>query len=74
MAKSQASKGSPKQMYKQKAVMTLSKKKQYENQMKGYMNQLMTIDKVNFTAESIKSQGEMVIYLIKLRCKQWSML
>jgi hypothetical protein len=55
LAKSQASKGTQKEMFKKKALMALNKKKQYENQMKTYMNHQMTIDSINMTTENIKN-------------------
>ena len=46
LAKAQATKGAQREMYKNKALMSLNKKKQYEKQMKGYMNQQMTLDQM----------------------------
>ena len=43
-------------MYKNKALMALNKKKQYEKQMKGYMNQQMTLDQLQMNSEMVKGQ------------------
>lgn len=42
-------------MYKNKALMALNKKKQYEGQMMSLMNQQMTLEKVHMTTESMKN-------------------
>lgn len=40
--------------------MVLKKRKMYDNQLKNYMSQQMTLDQVAFTAESIQNTIEMV--------------
>ena len=47
-------------MYKQRCVNVLKKRKQYDNQLKNYMNQQFTLDQVAFTSESIQNTIEMV--------------
>jgi hypothetical protein len=47
-------------MYKQRCVNVLRKRKQYDNQLKNYMNQQFTLDQVAFTSESIQNTIEMV--------------
>ena len=55
LEKSKKSKGSAKEMYKQRCVNVLRKRKQYDNQLKNYMNQQFTLDQVGFTSESIQN-------------------
>lgn len=40
--------------------MVLKKRKMYDNQLKNYMSQQMTLDQVAFTAESIQNTIDMV--------------
>lgn len=47
-------------MYKQRCLMVLKKRKMYDNQLKNYMNQQMTLDQVAFTSESIQNTIDMV--------------
>jgi hypothetical protein len=47
-------------MYKQRCVNVLRKRKQYDTQLKNYMNQQFTLDQVGFTSESIQNTIEMV--------------
>lgn len=54
LAKAHATKGAQRDMYKNKALMALNKKKQYEKQMRGYMNQQMTIDQLSINTEMMK--------------------
>ena len=63
LEKSKKSKGSAKEMYKQRCVNVLKKRKQYDNQLKNYMNQQFTLDQVAFTSESIQNTIEMVFLL-----------
>ena len=56
LAKAQTTKGAQKEMYKNKALMALNNKKQYEKQMKGYMNQQMTLDQLQMNSEMVKGQ------------------
>ena len=60
LSKAQGVKGAQKDMYKNKALMALNKKKQYEKQMRGYMNQQMTMEQLKMNTEAIKGQREMV--------------
>ena len=46
-------------MYKQRCVNVLKKRKQYDTQLKNYMNQQFTLDQVAFTSESIQGTIEM---------------
>ena len=41
--------------------MVLKKRKMYDNQLKNYMSQQMTLDQVAFTAESIQNTIQMVM-------------
>lgn len=61
LEKSKKAKGSAKDMYKQRCVNVLKKRKQYDTQLKNYMNQQFTLDQVAFTSESIQGTIEMVI-------------
>ena len=57
-------------MYKQRCVQVLKKRKQYDNQLKQYMNQQFTLDQVAFTSDNIQGTIEMVlVYLFRL--KSW---
>jgi hypothetical protein len=47
-------------MYKQRCVNVLRKRKQYDTQLRNYMNQQFTLDQVGFTSESIQNTIEMV--------------
>jgi hypothetical protein len=47
-------------MYRQRCVNVLKKRKQYDNQLKNYMNQQFTLDQVGFTSDSIQGTLEMV--------------
>ena len=47
--KSKTAKGSSKQMYRERCVQLLKKRKQYEQQLKNYMSQQFTLDQVAFT-------------------------
>lgn len=47
-------------MYKQRCIMVLKKRKMYDNQLKNYMSQQMTLDQVAFTSESIQNTIDMV--------------
>ena len=60
LEKSKKAKGSAKDMYKQRCVQVLKKRKQYDNQLKGYMNQQFTLDQVAFTSDNIQNTIEMV--------------
>jgi len=64
LEKSKKSKGSAKDMYKQRCVQVLKKRKQYDNQLKGYMNQQFTLDQVSFTSENIQNTIEMVAMIL----------
>ena len=55
LEKSKKSKGSTKEMYKQRCVAVLKKRKMYDNQLKQAMNQQITLDQVAFTSESIQN-------------------
>ena len=59
-------------MYKQRCVQVLKKRKQYDNQLKGYMNQQFTLDQVAFTSDNIQNTIEMVKFML-LRPKSWRM-
>jgi hypothetical protein len=59
-------------MYKQRCVQVLKKRKQYDNQLKGYMNQQFTLDQVAFTSDNIQNTIEMVKFML-LRPKLWRM-
>ncbi len=59
--KSKTAKGTSKQMYRQRCVQLLKKRKQYENQLKTYMSQQYTLDQVAFTKDSVQNHLEMVI-------------
>ena len=50
LEKSKKSKGSAREMYKQRCLMVLKKRKMYDNQLKNYMSQQMTLDQVAFTS------------------------
>ena len=50
-------------MYKQRCVMVLKKRKQYENQLKNYMTHQFTLNQVAFTSENIQNTLEMVKFL-----------
>lgn len=50
-------------MYKQKCMMVLKKKKQYQNQLTGYLNQMGTLDQITLQNESMKNHQEMVLGL-----------
>ena len=45
-------------MYKQRCVQVLKKRKQYDNQLKAYMNQQFTLDQVAFTSDNIQGLYE----------------
>ena len=60
LEKSKKSKGSAKDMYKQRCMMVLKKRKLYDNQLKNAMNQQFTLDQVAFTSENIQNTLEMV--------------
>lgn len=49
-------------MYKQRCVQVLKKRKQYDNQLKAYMNQQFTLDQVAFTSDNIQGTIEMVYF------------
>lgn len=51
-------------MYKQRCVMVLKKRKQYEGQLKNYMSQQFTLDQVSFTSDNIQNTLEMVIQIL----------
>ena len=51
-------------MYKQRCINVLKKRKQYDTQLKTYMNQQFTLDQVAFTSESIQNTIEMVNSLV----------
>jgi charged multivesicular body protein 5 len=51
-------------MYKQRCVQVLKKRKQYDNQLKGYMNQQFTLDQVAFTSDNIQNTIEMVKFML----------
>jgi hypothetical protein len=42
-------------MYKQRCVMVLKKRKQYEQQLKNYMTQQITLNQVAFTSDTIQN-------------------
>lgn len=52
--------GSTREMYKQRCVNVLRKRRQYDAQLKNYMNQQFTLDQVGFTSEGIQNTTEMV--------------
>ena len=64
LEKSKKSKGSAKDMYKQRCVQVLKKRKQYDKQLKGYMNQQFTLDQVSFTSENIQNTIEIVAMIL----------
>ena len=43
-------------MYRQKAAMSLKRRKQYENQLKAYYNQATMVDQMKFNQENYKEQ------------------
>lgn len=47
-------------MYKQRCVMVLKKRKQYENQLKNYMTHQFTLNQVAFTSQNIQNTLDMV--------------
>ena len=57
-------------MYKQRCVQVLKKRKQYDNQLKQYMNQQFTLDQVAFTSDNIQGTIEMVLVYL-FRPKSW---
>ena len=57
-------------MYKQRCVQVLKKRKQYDNQLKQYMNQQFTLDQVAFTSDNIQGTIEMVLVYL-FRHKSW---
>jgi hypothetical protein len=59
-ARSKTAKGSSQQMYRQRCVQLLKKRKQYENQLKSYMSQQYMLDQVAFTKDSVQNNLEMV--------------
>ena len=59
-------------MYKQRCVQVLKKRKQYDNQLKAYMNQQFTLDQVAFTSDNIQGTIEMVYFSLS-RLKSWKM-
>ncbi len=65
LKKSQESKGSAKQMYKQRCLIALKKKKQLEAQAKTYNSHQNMLQQAVFVGENISGQKEMVILLIK---------
>ena len=58
--KSKTAKGSSKQMYRQRCVQLLKKRKQYENQLRNYLSQQYTLDQVAFTKDTVQNNLEMV--------------
>jgi len=56
-------------MYKQRCVMVLKKRKQYENQLKNYMTHQFTLNQVAFTSENIQNTLEMVQFYVIFRVK-----
>lgn len=46
--------------------MILKKKKQYQNQLNGYFNQLGTIDQLTLQTQSMKNHKQMVINVTKV--------
>jgi len=60
LKKSQESKGSVKEMYKQRCLMALKKKKALETQVKNYNSHQNALNQVAFTAETINGHKEMV--------------
>ena len=58
--KSKTAKGSSKQMYRQRCVQLLKKRKQYENQLRNYLSQQYTLDQVAFTKDTVQNNREMV--------------
>ena len=61
LEKSKKSKGSSREMYRQRCLAVLKKRKLYDNQLKAYMGQQLTLDQVAFTADSIQNTLEMVL-------------
>ena len=58
--KAKTSKGSTAQMYKQRCVMAMKKKKMYQDQLDTYMNQQFSLDQIAFTKENIQNTNETV--------------
>lgn len=61
--KAKTARGNSKQMYRQRCVQLLKKRKQYEGQLKNYMSQQYTLDQVAFTKDSVQNNLEMVLFL-----------
>jgi len=59
--RSKTSKGSSKQMYRQRCVQLLKKRRQYENQLRNYLSQQYTLDQVAFTKDTVQNNLEMVL-------------
>jgi charged multivesicular body protein 5 len=51
-------------MYKQRCIMVLKKRKQYEAQLKNYMTHQFTLNQVAFTSENIQNTLEMVFFYL----------
>ena len=60
LQKSKESKGSAKEMYKNKCLMALKKKKQLETQVKKYTQQQNMLQQAVFTKENVQAHKEMV--------------
>lgn len=58
--KSKTAKGSSRQMYRQRCVQLLKKRRQYENQLRNYLSQQYTLDQVAFTKDTVQNNLEMV--------------
>ncbi len=56
LAKSKEAKGSAKEMYKQKCLMALKKKKQLEQQAKSYNSHQNALQQAAFTVENVGHQ------------------
>ena len=63
LEKSQQTKGSTKEMYKQKALMALKKKKQLMQQANKYNSHQNMLQQAVFTKEAAEGHKEMVIVL-----------
>jgi hypothetical protein len=62
LQKSQQSKGTAKEMYKQKAVMALKKKKQIQQQIQKLNSQQNMLQQAAFNVETVQGHKELVIF------------
>ena len=64
MRKSQETKGSAKEMYKQRCMLALKKKKQLETQVKTYNSHQNMLQQAAFNVEAASGHKEMVMTLL----------